>query len=238
MKYAIDLSERQSQRALNHALQSHAQVVMELTGESNAMTGQFVLGDESILAISLTRPVSPATGGLVGRYVDVQVFADQRYFFTSYVIEDDGGLVEPNQIAIRRPQTIQVLQRRRFWRARVAPSSTVSLSWKSNGAVEERCATLLNLSAEGLACRAPRADVDGLCVGDAVDLRFEIPDGPAPFELTGVVCNKTPGVDATIILGLQFRVSPAHDEATAAQNTLKAWLYQRDSAAVGPEVGV
>jgi hypothetical protein len=89
---------------------------------------------------------------LVKSHADVQLYGEQRYHFAA-TIAASPKWGDTQAIALERPSTIQVVDRRRFWRAKLAPSSRVNLEWVHCGSQQKHVAILLNISADGLACR-------------------------------------------------------------------------------------
>lgn len=228
MKFAVELDEQQSARILDRAIRTQSQILIELSGESpGSIGGQLVSGDESVILAELTRPLPHNPQGLAGRYLDVQIFSDQRYLFTTHIVAD-GGRLEPTCIALEKPAVVQVLQRRRFWRARLAPSTTVRLTLRGAGRRATGEATLLNLSSEGLACRLPEAVAAGIRTGQRIDATFDLPDSAVPFAFPGTVKNKTLGADDAVIIGVQFDIED-DEAALAMQNSLRDGLYQRET---------
>src|SRR5262249_36774915 len=143
---------------------------------------------------------------LVGRYVEVQVFIDQRYLFISHVVTTKVKL-ERRQLAVERPTVIQALQRRRFWRANLAPSSSARITQSVRGKSVVIDPALLNISAEGIACRLPPKLANGIQVDDTCDISFTLPHTALPFNFAAVVRNVTPASDDATIVGLQFEFS-------------------------------
>jgi hypothetical protein len=226
MKYVIPLNEGQSSRILEQAARTHSQVLIELPGGSlDSISGQIVSCDESVVLVATTRAMDDDSAPSPGRCADVQLFSDQRYFFSTHIV-DHGSDAEPRRLVLERPPTINVLQRRRFLRTRLAPSSDVQLSGVGGEGPIDCAGTLLNLSGEGLACRTTPDGAAQLSIGQSVQVRFEVPEGPAPFELAGTVCNLTPASGPGPIIGIQF-MSDQSD--TSDLRTLRDWLYRRQS---------
>lgn len=238
MRYIVELNPRQSARVLDQCVRAGSQILVELAGNTvQPVPGRLISADESILLACLNHKLRPQTDGLVGRYVDVQIFTDPRHCFTTHIVEA-GHDDEPNQIALRRPDVIQIVQRRRSWRAKLAPSSSVSLRWNGpDGDAIAREGRLLNLSADGLACRMNAAEAAELFVGDHLDVRFDLPQADAEFEFAATVTNRTPGSEDAVILGMQFLVLDDDLPATATQQRLRECLYSSNFDGVSPPVG-
>ena len=104
----------------------------------------------------------------------------------------------------RRALTKVLLDRRRFLRANLAPSSKVMLDWPDAGGRHSQSASLLNISADGMACRIKDSVSISIEKHTRLKAIFEMPGRDEPFELDAIVTNKTPASEGCTILGLQF----------------------------------
>jgi c-di-GMP-binding flagellar brake protein YcgR len=131
------------------------------------------------------------------------MYADRRYQFSARVsaVPQWGGAYS---IALDRPRVLRVLDRRRFLRANLAPSSKVRLDWPDARGRHSQSASLLNISADGMACRISEGVGVGIERHTCLKATFEMPGRDKPFELEAVVTNKTPASEGCTILGLQF----------------------------------
>lgn len=127
--------------------------------------------------------------------------------------------VESTVIRIARPQRIAKAERRRSPRRGLHEPVRV-LIW-AGGATEPLAepASLLNLSANGLACRLP-SDAAAFSIDEAVRVSFELDHPNARFEFSASVINLTRGatIDKTI-LGIEFvsdEMSPADRDRLVA----------------------
>jgi len=106
-------------------------------------------------------------------------------------------------VTMRRPERIWVRQRRRFRRANLRESSTVTLT--TARARARLSAALLNVSLDGLACRATRHDSAALKIGDvmSVEVRLQGEEEAisADADLRGKALAANPD---DVILRLQF----------------------------------
>ena len=167
---------------------------------------------------------------LPGTYCDVTIqLGENRYLFCSDVVavwpstEAGGGV----RIGLARPETIQVSQRRRFWRFRPARSSQVGLCWTDGGqSTGQGVGWLCNVSGDGLACRVDARVADQLGIGERVKANFALgPTDSDRFALEATVCSKTPaGTQGTMIVGLQFLTGPGHESSADAADALRRQL--------------
>ena len=171
--------------------------------------------------------------GLVGTYCDVTLqLGDNRYVFCSDVVAV-GEFPQASGVAaifLARPQTIQVTQRRRFWRFLPEQSSQVELNWTDADLTPRRGGGwLCNLSGDGLACRVDTGLADRLAIGGKLRAEFSLtPGNPERFALEAVLCSKTPaGTQGTMILGLQFSTGAGNDASAAAAEALRRQLLAR-----------
>jgi len=170
---------------------------------------------------------------LRGVYCDVQLLlGDNRYLFSTDVMHVEPLADERGswQIALDRPEEIQVLQRRRYWRFRPARSSRIEMRWKDDlGHKGVGIGWLCNISPDGMACRTDAQFSDHIYIGMTLDVTFKLdPSSNEVFTLDGVVCNKMPaGTKGKFILGLQF-VRHAEDAACGeTRERLRRHLLER-----------
>lgn len=226
MKYAIGLSERQTRRVLAQAARGNAQVIIEpIDLPDRTALGFVVSGDEAIMVVELTGARHLWLSELVGRMCGVQLFLGEKYLFNTRVVAGPAWHGS-EQLTLACPETVQVVQRRRFWRAQLAPSSEVILSWNGHHGRERTAAALLNVSSEGLACRVPSGTTSVLSVGRKLTVEFRLPPDRTPYVFEALVRNAAPSSDDALILGLEFHVSPVDEVAAARQQQLRDALYQ------------
>lgn len=229
------LNGPQVRRLLEAAIRCNARVQLLPTGEGDApLSGQFVSADDQVLAVVLDRPHA-ATGRLLGRYVQVHVTADPDFVFSTDVI-DDGAAQEPRQIVLRQPASLELQQRRRLWRARLAPSSAVELTWTENRRRCNSAATLLNLSCDGMACRLAPGARHELPVGRMIEVQFALPSAEQRFRLRAVVRNAHALEDGCTLLGMQFEFRSNDPAAERSRRALGDALYRRNQLAGAGEV--
>ena len=204
MASGIKLSRNASTQTLDSALRSQAPIVLESTVFPGVTINGFLIsGNETALLMEVTGSPALDPAKLEGAQCDAQMYTDRRYQFSSQIsaVPQWGGCYS---IALTRPSVLGVLDRRRFLRASLAPSSTVTLGWPDAGGRHSQAASLLNISADGMACRIKDSAVAGIEKNTRLKASFEMPGRGEPFELDAIVTNKTPASEGYTILGLQF----------------------------------
>lgn len=235
MKYAISISERQSRRVLEQAVRMQSQLLIEPTGmPDRTMLGFVASGDADVVVAELTGPPHPWLRSLTGRTVGVQLFVQERYLFESCVLAGPSWH-DGEQLTLTAPRVLQVVQRRRFWRAQLAPSIRVALHWRNGGRPQHTHCPLLNVSAEGLACKLDAGAAQALGVGNRVSCEFRLPGANREIRLDAVVRNCSPASDDTWIVGVEFELNPADPGVAAAQQELRDILYRPQFAMSGVE---
>jgi len=175
---------------------------------------------------------------LIGTYCDAALqLGENRYLFCSDVLAAWNPSKPGGSACIRlaRPETIQVTQRRRFWRFVPARSAQVNLSYSDGEPVGgSGMGWLCNVSADGLACRVDSRLADHVGIGEHLKVEFALaPGDPVRFRLDAALCNKIPaGTQGTMILGLQFMVGPGYEASARAGDTLRRQLLARYSQPV------
>ena len=127
----------------------------------------------------------------------------QEYLFGAEVIRlsvDEGGAI----LEITRPTEVQTWQRRKFIRATVADSAPVDVRILDDPYEPRFQGDILNVSADGLACRALMHDADLCTVGSKVKVIFGL-ESCEDIQCIARIQAKTPaGTENMVILGLQF----------------------------------
>ncbi len=235
MESKITLDADDSQQTLESAIRTQAQVVLESAVIPNTtINGSLISGDERALLMEITGRPSRDPVSLVNATAQVQVYSDRRYSFpTTITAAPQWG--QTRGLAFERPSVITVMDRRRFVRARLAPSSVVKLEWRRAG-VDYRCvATLLNISPDGIACRVEDPAALAIEPGDALRARFSLPGQGSAFRLTASMSNVTPASGGSTILGMRFAHTP---EASVQLERLRESLRSSQDAEVESEVFV
>jgi hypothetical protein len=265
MSYGIDLSPRQTTRILQQAVRRRAEVILlprawpedeqigcclesiEAPRETGSSRAYLVIAPSPGLTdeqAATDKQAHHATAGdyrdLVGTYCDVALrLGENQFVFCTDVIAV-SGVGGASRICLARPEVIQVCQRRRFYRFRPARSAHVSLYWSDNtGLPGLATGWMLNVSADGLACRVDLQIADRLAIGEPLRVEFCLePGDPGRFILDATVCSKSPGgTEGTMILGLHFLVGEGHESSTESANNLRGQLVQRYAPRVNVSKG-
>jgi hypothetical protein len=204
MKTTIRLDPNATRNAIEQSIRNNAQVIIDTPASpQSTINGFLISGDEKTLLMEITGKPLVDPVNLVNSSADVQLYAEQRYHFNVQIAAcPKWG--DTQALALDRPQTIQVIDRRRFWRAKLAPSSRVTLEWTHCGAIQKHVAIMLNISADGMACRIDDIGAAAVEINESLTARFSIPGESTPFELEAVLHNKLPSSPGATILGLQF----------------------------------
>ena len=213
---AYELVPTRARRVLEVAIRHRACV--SLTPRNNTdltLNGVIASATRESLWIALEAPQRGTDVGLQSVCCEgVLEFDRERYLFETSVlaaVEDDDG----RRLEVVRPEGLQVLQRRRFWRAPVREPSQVRLvrpephddqPWSGTAA-------MMNVSPAGLACLADRDEADATAIGDLLQVTFDLPGGGEPVALEAGVRSKTPAcADDRVIIGLEFRLEEDRDQ--------------------------
>ncbi len=107
--------------------------------------------------------------------------------------------------------------RRRFQRARLRTSTVVALR-PMHGRAPACSAALLNVSADGIACRVPTDRRQVVAKNAALRVCFRLAEEEETYELPAVVVYRAEGGTAGYdVIGLQFA---DHDEAASTRQRL------------------
>jgi hypothetical protein len=206
-----NLDRDASQKIIDAAVHTHAQIVVEPSAAGQPPLNAFLVSaDANAILAELTARPRISLAGLIGTDCHVQLFDKQRYYFAARIIAAPNWS-DTSALAVSRPAALTVLDRRRFVRAKLAPSSRVVISWDDAEAQHRHQAATLNVSADGIACRIEKLAVASLIVGDTIHASFELPDHPHRFELDARISNMTPAGQDHMILGMSFTGDRAGD---------------------------
>jgi hypothetical protein len=112
---------------------------------------------------------------------------------------------EQGSIRLPLPNTLQAIERRQSTRKLLHQPTEVTLRNVNGATAFSLRAAMLNVSAEGLACRVSTADATRLSRGLHVWARFRVGDDPEPFEMICRITNETRGgTPDTVVLGMAF----------------------------------
>ena len=204
----IEIAEGPSVRIVEQAVRRKAVVVFRPVGdrELSSMTGCIVEGTRETLSVQIEEGIEETS--VRGAHYDAVLKMDgQEYFFGADILsvaeQSDGWLIQLN-----RPTMLQMWQRRKFIRAKVADSTTVGISAAGEFERTKFEGAMLNVSEDGLACRVEKAVADYYAVDEVVGLKFKMQDCEKDIACNAKIKAKTPGgTPGTIILGMQFELS-------------------------------
>lgn len=239
MSFAIELNKRQSSRTIEQAFRRHIEIMLETRAETeNApLVGELYASEPDELLLDIKSDPGIVLDNLIGVYVEAHFqLGEFRYLFSTHVADVTAGQGF-GRLVLSRPETVMVLQRRRFWRSRFAASSEVRLISPSaqNQQPETIVGDLCNISPDGLALRIETAQADGLLIGDTIQSQFQMPGLDHDFAFDAIVCNKTPGgTPESLLLGLQFTNL---DRARKNVSLLQKYLRQEIETITEPEIG-
>jgi hypothetical protein len=205
----VDLPADYAARRIEQAIRMRASARVELKAvERHApMVGRMQRGSAEGIAIEIAQTDLATT--LRSAYCDVSFeLRSEEFLFTSVVLDVDRGN-DASRLHLSQPECVQTWQRRRFVRAAVADSASISLGPPDQFDRADGEGSILNVSQDGLACRVPHDIADVRGIGDRVGLWFAIGSIPQDVRMNATLVTKTAGgTPGTIILGLQFDCSP------------------------------
>ncbi len=222
-------------RALESALriQSRATLAFRSIAQQRA-SGFLVSGDDRTIMIELETPVSDAIDKLADQECEVVVHGERQFRFLA-IVTAVPAWGERRVLGVSRPSEIEFTERRRFLRAKPAPSSTVELTWRDANATHRCRAALLNISADGMACRVEDSTAAVIGEGGAsLQTEFRLPGRAEPFRMDATIMNRTPASPGHTILGLQFvRSMDAAGQVAALKQLLETHLSAQTHVEIG-----
>ncbi len=238
MRLTFDLGDAQSSRVIDQAIRHRSTVALEPRAwtDDGALSANIRGGDTRSLLVESADGTGPLLETLIGVHVDAQLTLGQTlYLFDTHVVDvrQDGDKV---LLLLARPPILQVSQRRRFQRMTLKSPCTVQLNPRGAGASEPVTGQLLNLSADGMACRLSQAAAQSTRVGEHLRATFHPPEAERGFEFDVVLTNKSKaGTKEHVLLGLQFHLKEADSAAQAERERLCELLYGYEQATVSQE---
>ena len=217
MLVALDLTARQAARVLTQALKTRAKLEIDPRPEfmDSPLWGTLANREQDTLLVHvLDAGQNVALPTLIGAMCDVRtILSEQLYMFSTMIVDASTGTA-PRHISLAVPDVIQVANRRRF--ARRSPIEPIPVRLTVPGAAQPFVGNLANISRNGLACRAPRRELeDLLLIGDEIGLEFALPWANQLYALGATVCIKTPGTDQDhFTVGFEFVANDAAARAT------------------------
>jgi len=167
------------------------------------LTARIVGGDRDSLDLAGTGTSALAAGIDVTRPMHAVLCAGGRQYTFETPLERMPTSAAGPSWRLARPSHITPL-RRRFQRARLRTSTPVSLR-PMHGDRSSCSAVLLNITADGVACRVPADLENGIAKDTALWIRFTLAEDNEPYELPAEVVYRaaggSPGQD---VVGLKF----------------------------------
>lgn len=208
MRVALELPARQASRILEQALRKQATFKFELCNGPDTISfeARFFERADDLLAlevINLPDDCDPHTW--IGQYFDASMeLSEELYLFTSSVMDCPGS--DGSRILVSVPETITVVNRRRFERTNATIASQTRFFFDGDG--QGFLGLLSSISGSGLAANLPDTACDPVAlVGDVVRVRFELPGFEGDFELPGVLCSKSiEQATQQMRLGVEFEI--------------------------------
>ena len=225
---AFAMDQRQAARTVELAVRSSAVVTLTpRADEGLQLSGCIERDTGESLWISIDPSERTAQNSLQSACCDgVLELGDARYLFDTHILASCGDK-ECVSMEIARPRNLRVVQRRRFWRANLRGSSSVRLfRHEPNGDAGHSpwsCdVDLMNVSVDGLACRAARRKADEIRVGEVVLVDLSLSGDGDRFSIDAVVKSKIPaGTEGRMVVGLQFKYPPGDALAGRLQSALE-----------------
>ncbi len=229
MQNTFKLDEAPSNRAIHAAVEKRVPVVLESASfKGVTINGALMSSDGRALLIEVSGRPAIDLKKLIGAHFDGQIYGERRFSFSSR-IETVFAWGQSICLSVERPSRLVVLERRRFIRAKLAPSSKVTLAWSAAGRSHRHQANLLNISAEGLACRMDDELAALIDPAHRLTVTFELPGGEGATELAAILTNKVPGSEGCSLVGLHF-IRSENDAPIIAK--LRAALAARQDRAM------
>ncbi len=178
---------------------------LEIAGHEEVLSGTLRKADGEQLLIDVRLGMQGVSTIPVDAALWAEVVVDDiTYLFaTRFVGLEQPG--EDNTVLVQRPESISAVDRRRTRRRRLRPHTKVTLQSDSAAGQRSFEATLLNLSAGGLACRVRASETTHLVEGAMVRAAFELGTPPQEFDFAARVTGRTEaGTPDQAVLGLEF----------------------------------
>jgi c-di-GMP-binding flagellar brake protein YcgR len=216
MESAFKLKSQSAKQAVDAAVRTHAQVVLESAAFGDTtLNGFLISGDDHALLIEITGEPALDFDRIEGVSCEGQMYSDRRYRFTTTIMAvPEWG--KTRAVAIARPTALSVIDRRRFLRTRLAPPTTVLLEWGASNARHSHRVSLLNISADGMACRVRDDVLFAIDQNEPIRISFELPGVDRAFRLAARLTNTVPGSEGSTIIGLQFTAAKEDAKAISA----------------------
>ncbi len=203
----VTVDKQATAKLLDEAVRQRASIHVRPGGENAVLAfSGTVTGSEGYdLTLEFSRLNAKGIGKLRETKLEAVIEVDQlRYAFESQCTNEPGP-AETTTLRVRRPETMTLTDRRRSPRRRLRGRTEVSLSGLDVDFEWLGQALMLNLSAEGMACRLAVRDAARLEVGQVLGVTFGLGASITPFNLNARVSNVTEGgTPGEVVVGLAF----------------------------------
>jgi hypothetical protein len=209
-EYAVikrTLDAEGSGRVLRRACEEHAHVRLwaAVTGPEVACTGTAAACDGSQLTLEVGRIKPGVAAALPEALLQAEMgLGDARYAFETRCAGPMLQAVE-GVLHVVQPTTMTAIERRRHRRRQFQKPTEVTLRATTGAERWNGRAALLNLSADGIACRVREEDIVHTPIGTILRLVFRLGHDFKEFDLTGRVINVTQaGSPHHAVIGMAF----------------------------------
>lgn len=203
-----ELTPETSAKILTRAIQTRAGVSITTQADGGReLRGSIIGGDETRLVLKTSEEADIEVPPAIPLRLST-VVSGRRYECSTQRVDPAYVPNLPTRLfTVARPATIVQVERRR---SRRCPVPTTEITLSAPGSGSWRCpATILNLSADGCACRVPVVGTEAADVGRVLRAEFQVGDPPETFDLECHVVNRTPGgTPEHVLLGVEFVDKP------------------------------
>lgn len=209
--YGRTMSPALTEAILNLAIDTRARVHIGWSGRiGDALVGTLAGGDDRSLHITIPEIEELRADTAKPQELEMTVIVSSgRYLFTTSPL-DPPPLSSTEVLLVARPTTLTALDRRRSRRRNLRPPSTVVLRLPDERDAWRCAASILNVSADGLACLLENADAQRVPVGRNIVTEFQVNALEETFQMTGRVVNSTrAGTPEHVVLGVEFLAEEA-----------------------------
>jgi c-di-GMP-binding flagellar brake protein YcgR len=180
-------------------------LLVESGGLNRRMAGELLAAVDGVLEIRLESGAQIRAAAVESGSVNVRFELDgRRYAFDTRFAASEAPPAS-GVVRIEAPSQLRSSDRRRSIRRRLRRATGVMLVSAGPGPRRTAQGVMLNLSAEGLACRIRRHDSAGIRPGRTIRAMFQVEEPAEAIELDARVVTVTPaGTRDHLVVGLEF----------------------------------
>lgn len=218
VQYAYLISTKQSNRIILQAAKMHVNCWVEpICSEGPALLGMCTtIEDANDKTITLSSEQIPSEFHLVPTQYYQLIFsvADERYLAISdlqnHRKKDDS---EKTYLIFTRPNTLQVMQRRRYHRIKPSVAIPVYISWKDQEELGESYKSpafgqIIELSTHGMSIKTAQSLDNHIFIGDTIYIRFNLHPHEPTYFTPATICHKQlDEFKSELTVGVQFILS-------------------------------